>query len=456
MSPIIDKTLASTALALSSALLTTLTHAAGFALIENSASGQGNAYAGAAAAASDASTVWFNPAGMMRLENDQIVIAGHFIKPDSKFTNGNSTAATIIGGAPLTGADDDGGFNALVGNFYIVNQLDDNLRVGLGVSTPFGLATRYEDNWIGRYHGVETDLKTINFNPSIAFDFNDKLSFGAGINLMLADVIFSSAVDFGALCFAFFTPGTCSSMGATPQASDGFADLSADNFNDLAWGVNFGVLYQYTPTTRVGLAYRSRVTIKVDGDADFTVPAAGGFVLANGLFVDTGVSAAVTLPDMLSLSIASEQDKWTWLGDITWTGWSVFDELRIVYDNPFQPDSVTTESWRNTVRLSAGVDYQYSDNLLLRAGWAYDQTPVPDAEHRTVRIPDNSRRWLSLGGSYTLDEAMRIDVGYSHLFISDTPINNTFESSIPTLAATLNGTYEATVDILSAQLNWNY
>jgi long-chain fatty acid transport protein len=434
----------------------TRAYASGFALIENSASGQGNAFAGAAAVASDASTIWFNPAGMMHLGNDELVVAGHFIKPNSKFTNNNSTGAAALGSPPLSGTDDDGGFNAITGNFYIVKTLDENAKLGLGITTPFGLATRYDDNWVGRYHGVETDLKTINFNPSIAFKFNEQLSLGAGINLMLADVILTSAVDFGSLCYAFFSPGSCATMGANPQQSDGFADLSGDNFNDFAWGINLGLLYQISPDTRLGLAYRSRVTIDVTGDANFTVPSAGGFATANSLFLDTGLKASVTLPDSLSLSLASEQDKWTWLADLTWTGWGSFKELRIIYDNPAQPNTVTTEEWKNTVRVSAGVNYQYSDAMILRAGWAYDETPIPNAERRTVRIPGNSRRWLSFGVGYVLNKDINLDFGYSHLFVSDTQINNEFESSVPTLAATINGTYEASVDILSAQLSWKY
>lgn len=430
--------------------------AAGFALIENNASGQGNAFAGAAAIASDASTVWFNPAGMMRLNSDQMVAAGHFIKPDSKFSNSGSTGATALGSPPLSGPDDDGGFNALVANFYIVSKIDENASIGFGFNTPFGLATKYDDNWVGRYHAVESDLKTFNFNPSIAFRFNDELSVGAGINLMLADVIFTSAVDFGSLCYAFLGSGPCTTLGAAPQANDGFADLTADNFNEFGWGINFGLLYQYTPSTRLGLAYRSRITLEVEGDADFTVPGVASFVTSSGLFVDTGLSAKVTLPETLSLSIASEQDEWTWLGDISWIGWSSFKELRIVYDNPLQPDSVTTEDWNDTFRISFGADYQYSDKMVLRAGWAYDETPVPNAERRTARIPGNSRRWLSLGMGYMIDNEFSLDIGFSHLFVSDTAINNTFESSVPTLAATLRGNYEASVNILSAQLSWNY
>ncbi|MCW8829887.1 MAG: outer membrane protein transport protein, partial [Gammaproteobacteria bacterium] len=169
-----------------------------------------------------------------------------------------------------------------------------------------------------------------------------------------------------------------------------------------------------------------------------------------------GLNASVTLPQSLSMSVVHDMDELTLLADITWTGWSSFDELRIRYDNALQPDSVTTEAWDDTLRYSFGADYQYSDALTLRAGWAYDETPVPDAEHRTVRVPGNSRRWLSFGGTYIIDKEFTVDVGYSHLFISDTAINNSVESGIPTLASTLTGTYEASVDILSAQLRWNY
>ena len=148
--------------------------------------------------------------------------------------------------------------------------------------------------------------------------------------------------------------------------------------------------------------------------------------------------------------------KLTLLADITWTGWSSFDELRIKYANTNQPDSATTESWDDTFRYSIGLDWQYSNKIKLRTGLAYDQTPIPDAEHRTPRVPGNDRTWLSFGGTYNINDAFTVDIGYSHLFVSNTSINNTFESSQPALAATLKGSYEASVDILSAQLRWNY
>lgn len=446
----------SLALAISLAGFSNQTFSSGFALIENSASGQGNAFAGAAAYAEDASTIWFNPAGMMKLKNDQIVVAGHFISPKSSFSNGNSTAAAALGSPPLTGGGDDGGTNALVANFYWVMGLSDDMKIGVGVTTPFGLKTEYDDSWVGRYHAVETDLKTININPSIAYQVNERFSIGGGISLMLAEVTFTSVVDFGSLCYAALNPTICNGQGNTPQGADGFADLTGDNFSDVGWGVNLGLTYDFTPDTTLGVAWRSETKIKAKGDANFSVPASAAFAPSGGLFLNTGLSADVTLPQTFSLSVAHDLDKWKLLADITWTGWSSFDELRIKYDNPLQPDSVTTEDWNDTFRYSIGADYTVSDKWTVRGGLAYDETPIPNAERRTARIPGNSRTWLSVGGTYNINTAFIIDVGYSHLFISDTPINNTFESSVPTLAATLNGTYKASVDILSAQLRWNY
>jgi len=430
-------------LAVASTGLSLSSHASGFALIENSATGQGNAFAGAAASAEDATTIWFNPAGMMKLKSNQLIVTGHFISPKASFTNQGSTDAS---GAPLSGGNDNGGRNAFVPNFYWVTAINKKMKFGLGVSTPFGLETEYNDTWVGRYHAVKTNLKTVNFNPSIAYQVNEKLSVGGGLNIMLADVTFTNAVDFGALL-------------GSPQGADGFANLTANNYGglgNLSYGFNLGLLYDITPRTRLGLAYRSKTTIDVKGSAKFKVPAPAAPVLASGAFQNTAINASVTLPQSFSVSVAHEMKKLTLLADVTWTGWSAFNELRINYANPAQPDSVTTENWNDTWRYSVGMDWHYSRKITLRTGVAYDETPIPNAERRTPRIPGNNRKWLSFGGTYVINKAFTVDVGYSHLFVSDTSINNTFESSQPALASTLKGTYAASVDILSAQLRWNY
>ena len=431
--------------------------ASGFALIENSASGQGNAFAGAAATAEDASTIYFNPAGMSKINHRQLTTAGHLIFPSSDFNNNNSTQSALLGGGPLTGKDSDGGQFAIVPNLYYLHPLNSQITVGLGITSPFGLKTEYDDDWVGRYHAVTTDMKTVNINPSISFKANESLSLGFGLNAQYAHVILTSAIDFGALCFAAVNAATCTASGVTPQQADGFADLEGDNANKISLGYNFGLLFEFSDATRVGLAYRSKIKHTVKGEADFTVPASANFLTASTLFTDTDLKATVTLPDSLSLSIYhSYNSTLAVMADATWTGWSEFEELRIKYDNPAQPNSVTTEDWDDSWRFSLGAHYRLNPQWLLRGGVAYDQTPVPSNERRTPRIPGNDRKWVSMGLRYATTDRWSVDVGYSHLFIDNTKINNTFESSVPTLASTLNGSYDASVDILSAQLNWNF
>ncbi len=428
-------------IAISSGFFYSSAQAAGFQLIENSARGQGNAFAGAAATANDASTIWFNPAGMTKLKNKQISTVGHVILPKADFSNNGSVDAF---GNPLSGADDDGGATAFVGNFYWVTDVGAT-KFGLGVTTPFGLTTQYNDNWAGRYHGVESDMKTINFNPSIAREVNDKLSLGAGINMLLVDITLSNAIDFGSL------------LGA-PQQIDGFVKMGADNlsFNEFAWGINLGLTYDFTKATRLGVAWRSEIEVAVQGKAKFTVPSAAAPVLGTGAFQDTRLQSKVSLPQNLSFSLKHDMNDFTLLADVTWTGWSAFKELRIQFANPAQPDGVTTEAWKDTFRYSIGADYRLNNKIILRTGIAYDETPIPDAQRRTPRMPGNDRTWLSFGMTYEMSPALIMDLGYSHLFIDDATINNTFESSQPALEATLNGTYKAAVDIFSAQLTWNY
>ncbi len=438
-------------------MLASTVHAAGFAVIENNASGQGNAYAGAAAVAEDASTIFFNPAGMTRLSKRQVVSSGHLIIPDADFDNKGSTDSALLGGNPLSGSDDDGGFLAIVPNLYVVYPLQNGITLGLGINAPFGLKTDYDDDWVGRYHAVESDLRTVNINPSIAFKVNDALSLGAGLNVQYADVILSSAIDFGAICVAALGGGTCASLGALPQQADGFVELTADNASNLTFGFNLGLLYEFSNATRVGLSYRSEIEHDVKGDADFRVPSAAAFALGGGAFVDTDLEATVTLPESISLSFYHElNNKLALLADTTWTGWSSFEELRIEFDNPAQPDGVTTEDWDDSWRVSLGAIYSLNPKWQLRGGLAYDQTPIPNSKFRTPRVPGNDRTWVSLGATWFYNDVFTFDFGYSHLFIPDTDIDNELESSVPTATPTLTGTYEASVDILSAQVRWNF
>ena len=172
MNPKIIK-LSRLALAVAAAGFSTQSFASGFALIEQGASGQGAAYAGAAAIGEDASTIFFNPAAMTRLSGQQVVVAGHVVAVGFDYKDsGDSSDASGVPGS-LTGTNSDGGETAFVPNFYWASALDNGLHVGVGVNVPFGLATDYDDGWYGRYHGLKSEITAININPAIAWKVTD-------------------------------------------------------------------------------------------------------------------------------------------------------------------------------------------------------------------------------------------------------------------------------------------
>ncbi len=409
---------------------------AGFALIEHSASGMGSAFSSGGATAEDASTIWFNPASMTQLKDRSAAVALHYILPTTSYSDDGSTNAD---GSSLSGDNSNGEQSAVVPNIYYSHQIDDRLFAGFGINVPFGLGTKYDDDWVGRYHAIETHLTTINLNPAIAYKIDDKISIGGGINVQYVDIILTSAIDFGALL-------------GSPGTADGFASLTGDNTQSLSYGWNVGALYSVDKNTRLSIAYRSAINHRVDGDADFTAPVEAAPIVSTGLFVDTGLYANVTLPASLSFSAFHNYGKFDLMADATWTQWSVFDELRIKYKNDKQPDSVTTENYQDQWRLAIGTRYHQSKQLLFRAGLAYDQKAVKNAQYRTARIPDNDRTWLSFGVGYLYSDSVALDFGYSHLFVSNTPIENEFEASSSSLNHTLKGNYGSDVDIFSAQV----
>jgi long-chain fatty acid transport protein len=429
--------------------------ASGFALIEQSGSGMGNAFAGGAAAVDDASVQFFNPAAITELKGMQFSVAAHSVMPSAKLTDA-SARETTLGNIPYTtpGAAEDGGVNAIVPNLYFVNDINPQTKFGLGISVPFGLSTDYSNNWIGRYHGIKSSLETININPVLAFKLDDRLSLGGGISAQHISAELTSAIDSGALCVGLGGGGACAGLGLTPgnNATDSYAKIKGD---DWGYGFNLGLLYKPMDGTRIGVAYRSSVKQSLEGDATFTRSAAfNAFLGASKLFTNTSDNADIDLPATLMVSAAHAlSTQLELMGDITWTQWNKFKELRVKYGNPAQPDSVTTENWRNTLRYSAGLSYKLDDRMKLRSGVAYDQTPVPDDDHRTVRLPDNNRTWIALGMTYTASSQLSFDVGYAHLFLKDSHMNNTTEAAV---AQNLQGTYKNYIDLFSAQLNYMF
>ena len=428
--------------------------AAFFQLSENNVSALGNANAGATAAAEDASTVWYNPAGMTRLSGQQVSVAGHFIQPSTEFNKTSANLSPLLGGGSISGGNGgDAGESAFVPNLYYAQQLSDRLFLGVGINAPFGLATDYDDDWVGRYHANRSEIVTININPAIAFKIDDRFSIGGGINYQKLDAELTQAVDYGSIC-ALAAVGAC----AAPGANDGSARIEAD---DDAWGFNLGALWQLGDT-RVGAHYRSKMEYELEGSFDATAPSAtAGAVGASAPFsiVDSGVRADVTLPATFSVSLNQKlTPAWTLVADVTRTFWGDLKELRIDFDSN-QSDSVVTLNLDDVNRYSVGASFTPGGSWTYRFGVALDETPTPNATDRTPRLPDEDRLWLALGAGYKRSDALSFDFAYVYVKIDDAEINKqagTNPAGENFLRGSLVGTYEANVHILSAQANWKF
>jgi len=395
-------------------------HASAFALIEQSASGLGNSYAGAAAAAEDASTIFYNPAGMSLLPGGMQVSAGlALINLSAKFSDSGSVAA---GGRTLGGNGGDAGGNAVVPDVYFAMDVAPNWKVGVGVSAPFGLKTEYDPTWMGRFQAIKSDISTLNLNPSVSYKLNETVSLGFGVNYQSIDAEFTNAVNLGV-------------------GGETTADIKAKDRGSL--GYNFGAMFQLAPDTRLGVSYRSSIKYHLTGTATFASP----------LVPSGNVSIDIKMPDSESIALQHRLNPgWTLLADVTRTGWSKIKDLTIVRDTGATL-STTPENFKNTWRVGAGAVHRYDDAWSIKMGVAFDQTPVNDTD-RTARLPDNNRLWLSVGGQYKVSKDGTLDFGLAHLFIKDAPINQNGGSAAAN--GQLVGTYKGSVNILGAQFAYRF
>lgn len=436
----------------------------GFALIEQSASGLGSAYSGGAAVAEDATTVFTNPAAMVLLKGQQVSGALHYISPSATYSN--ETAKNAAGSSYSGGNGGDAGIAKVLPNLYYVTKLNNDLAVGLGLNVPFGLATKYDKTWVGRYHAVNSDMMTININPSAAYRINDKFSVGAGVSAQYMEAELSNMVDFGLSAYSKLAAAGQMTQANALAAAGAISNPRADIYGDLkghswAYGYNLGVLYTPSESTRFGVAYRSQIKHSLKGDATFTqqdpayLTALGLAASASATFAGQGITGDITLPASASVSAFHRfNPSWAVTGDISWTQWSSFNKLTINFDGALAATpSVTTEDWRDTWRYSLGATYNPVEQLTLRTGIAFDMTPVPDSEHRTPRIPDNDRFWIAVGTGYKFSELISMDLGYAHLFVADSKINKSATTTEDAGRGTLAGNFSTSVNILSTQIN---
>ncbi|MGL6072321.1 OmpP1/FadL family transporter, partial [Craterilacuibacter sp.] len=339
-------------------------HAAGFQLSEQSIVGLGRAHAGAGVAGDDLSAVFYNPAGMMLLNGTQVQGGFTYAEIDAPF-EGTSTTGKRFSDNGRAGGE-------AIPNAFFVKEINERTRFGFGVTVPFGLGSGYGEDWGGRSGGIEAHVMTVDFNPSLAYQLDDKWSIGGGVSAQYtkANLKKGDKADIPNV-------GTFNASG----------EIEADSWD---YGYNLGLMYQFDADSRVGLSYRSKIQHETEGDFTKEVADLNVSKVYHG-------STNVTTPESILLSGYHRIDpKLALTGSLRWSNWSRFDVLDIKSNGTTA--STINNNWKASWFASLGADYNYSDKLTLRGGVAYETSPVPDAEHRNPLIPDTDRVWLSLGG----------------------------------------------------------
>ncbi|MAY60122.1 MAG: long-chain fatty acid transporter [Pseudoalteromonas sp.] len=374
-----------TLIAASLAFVSADTFAAAFQLAEQNVSGLGRAYAGEASVADDASVVARNPALMTLFKEKQLSVAAMAVIPDVSL-EGTGTN----NGIPASALNDDSiAPSAIIPAGYFTMPVNDKVSVGFGAFSNFGLATEFNDDYVAGQIAGETEIVTVNMNASVAYKVSEQFSFGIGLNYIYADATIVRKVG----------------VNTQIPFSTNVVDLEGD---DTGYGLNVGLMYQLDENSRFGFNYRTETDITFEGT--FSSPAQSIPVLPG--------SVEITLPAIAEFSGSHQLDEKLGVHySVLWTGWSSFDSLEAQVTAPTGDKFIAfekTEDFSDAMRYSVGADYQYSENLMLRAGFAFDESPVSQ-QHLSISIPDTDRFWFSFGGNYAIDQNSNVDLGVSVL-----------------------------------------
>ena len=436
--------------------------ASGFQLREQSASSQGNAFAGVSAGGFDISAMFFNPAIMTLYSGQQFAVGGTLIVPKADLSNASGTRTSLVGAfspsyVPISGPSShtNAAESKVAPSLYGMYSVSDDLKLGLSVNAPYGFVTDYDSNFVGRYHALKTDLKIMDVTPSLAYRINQQWSLGVAFVARYADATLTNGVDLGLAGLQ---------IGTVPGSLDGTSKLTG---NTWGYGYKVGVTYQPTDKLRLGLAYSGSMNMTLKGDISFAYPsnvtASQQGYLQNTVGLKNGAGKAeLDLPANASFGFNYQvSDMFSFQGEAAWTGWSRFKQLDVQFLNNVPPqitDSLTNENWRNTWFYSLGGNWKLNEAWAVRTGVAHDLGAVTDG-YRTPRIPDGDRTWVSVGASYAFSKTFSVDAGYTHLFVKNSTVNLTTTTSQTDPNFTrgnLTGDYTMSGDIFALQARFKF
>lgn len=439
-------------IAVSALLASSAAHAAGFSLYtESNGSAAGNFAAGIAAEAADASTGWYNPAGLSLIREQQAVFAGNGVFPSTKLSGTTTFRTTGVPPYVQQFHDIDGAEDAFVPSFHYAKPLGENATVGLSVTAPFGLSTLWSRFDPVRYAATFSELITTNLSPEIGGKLTEHFALGAGIDLQYARVKFNTMLG---------SPALMQALGANPITLDSYSYNKGDSF---ATGFHAGALLMFNDNhTRIGFNYQSKMHHRFHGYSRLTGRLASpGLLTHNAVFwSDNLYSNNIEFPEIAVLSGYQDvNEKFALLGSVVYTGWHVLRTIQLNNVAAFvnglgqvKVNSISTENYDNTWRFALGANYRFNEQWMLRVGGGFDETPTQDA-FRSVRLPDADRWALSIGAHYQWRPNIGVDFGYTHLFTDEVPINKTISAGAGS-SFNVHAIGDASAEIIGAQLVW--
>jgi long-chain fatty acid transport protein len=401
--------------------------AGAFAIREQSTTAQGYSFAGAASGSGYLSSMFWNPAVITMAPGWQSEWSLSLIVPRIDVNPMPSVPTFVFGGSGDIGQD------AIVPAGYNSYQINDTLWVGLSTNSPYGLVTDPRTNWAGQLYSRSSKIFSLNANPVLGVKVNDWFSFAVGPSLQYFDITLKRAVPFPD------APATSATLPGAPSAI-----LEGD---DIGFGFTAGVTITPFAGTTIGIGYRSQIEHELEG----TLSAPRGSI---GPFAQLPITAKLKTPDQLTIGISQAiTPAFTIHAGFEWTNWSVLKTPLVLGPTGTAVTDIPL-NYDDGFMYSLGFDYKLNNQWTVRAGVAYEQSPI-DTEIRSTRLPDNDRIWASLGASYQWNDKLSFDVAYTHIFSKETDIrilrgHQDFEG-LPFVADV-----DASTDIVSVGLRYRW
>lgn len=429
--------------------------AMGFESPMPSASNQGSAGAGSASWAQDSTSLFFNPALITEFDQFQFTTGASvsYSVQDYEFTDATNWAGRSILSPNSTEETTE---EVLLSPYIFVTvPINERWHVGLGVSTPQQSDQEFEND-VTRYVTTEERIETIEFNPVVAYQVNEKFSVGAGFRANYLDYSSKQEIDMASyydeICQPPTQPSWCT--GVLPR------DVEIENSGtNWAFGWNLGATWKYSEKGVLGLSYRSAINHDLTGDSysGYTVTPTDPQYAP---FTNSDFDLAFDIPDVYSISATQRfSEKWLLMLGLDFIRWSVYEPNSITYDRDDTtgvPD-YSSDDLKDTVRLSIGTEYPVNPKFRLRTGFAFEQSPLSD-DNRTLTFTDTNHYEVSIGLGYWFTDHLGLDMAYTHVFMpdgdfyiaSDPFIDPGTGDEIGNLYS-LGGTVEQSVDVLTAQ-----